>query len=267
MATRIVVWFNFAWPNFAAVTCRAAALMLLALALTITSRPALAAWDCSLRDTHTLEVTRTLNIGQLKNQLRDYYYCGDYEADFAAIGDQARKYLEQRAHQVNKPAIVLDIDETSLSNWVEIDRDDFGFIPGGTCDPLKPNNKPDACGDYAWEVSAQATALKPTRDVYQFARNNGVAVFFITGRREGVELRAATEANLKSQGYEGWNDLVMRPANSQGSPSIFKTAARAAIAADGFTIILNMGDQQSDLDGGKFAERAFKLPNPFYFIP
>jgi hypothetical protein len=28
----------------------------------------------------------------------------------------------------------------------------------------------------------------------------------------------------------------------------------------------NVGDQQSDLDGG-FAEKAFRVPNPFYFIP
>jgi hypothetical protein len=29
---------------------------------------------------------------------------------------------------------------------------------------------------------------------------------------------------------------------------------------------VNIGDQMSDLDGG-FAERTYKLPNPFYFIP
>lgn len=34
----------------------------------------------------------------------------------------------------------------------------------------------------------------------------------------------------------------------------------------GFRIIVNVGDQESDLAGGH-AERAFKLPNPFYIIP
>jgi len=29
--------------------------------------------------------------------------------------------------------------------------------------------------------------------------------------------------------------------------------------------VVNMGDQESDLTGGH-ADRAFKLPNPFYFI-
>ena len=33
----------------------------------------------------------------------------------------------------------------------------------------------------------------------------------------------------------------------------------------GYLIILNVGDQESDLTGG-FADRTFKLPNPFYFI-
>lgn len=28
----------------------------------------------------------------------------------------------------------------------------------------------------------------------------------------------------------------------------------------------NLGDQQSDLDGG-YSERNYKLPNPFYLIP
>ena len=36
--------------------------------------------------------------------------------------------------------------------------------------------------------------------------------------------------------------------------------------AQKLTIIASVGDQWSDLDGG-YAERVFKLPNPFYFIP
>jgi hypothetical protein len=33
----------------------------------------------------------------------------------------------------------------------------------------------------------------------------------------------------------------------------------------GFTIIANIGDQKSDLEGG-YAEMTFKVPSPFYFI-
>ena len=45
----------------------------------------------------------------------------------------------------------------------------------------------------------------------------------------------------------------------------FKGAKRAEISKS-FTIIANIGDQRSDLDGG-CAERTWKVPNPFYYIP
>src|SRR5262249_18203852 len=42
------------------------------------------------------------------------------------------KSVLTRASEVKSPAVVLDIDETSLSNWDNIKADDFGFIAGGT---------------------------------------------------------------------------------------------------------------------------------------
>ncbi len=45
----------------------------------------------------------------------------------------------------------------------------------------------------------------------------------------------------------------------------FKTAKRADISKN-FTIIVNIGDQRSDLEGG-YAERTWRVPNPFYYIP
>jgi HAD superfamily, subfamily IIIB (Acid phosphatase) len=38
---------------------------------------------------------------------------------------------------------------------------------------------------------------------------------------------------------------------------------RRKLTAEGYIIIANIGDQDSDLTGG-YAERIFKLPNPFY---
>ena len=45
----------------------------------------------------------------------------------------------------------------------------------------------------------------------------------------------------------------------------YKSGERAKIEQRGYRIIANVGDQESDLQGGH-ADRAFKLPNPFYFI-
>jgi HAD superfamily, subfamily IIIB (Acid phosphatase) len=46
----------------------------------------------------------------------------------------------------------------------------------------------------------------------------------------------------------------------------FKSGERARIEANGYTIIANIGDQDSDLAGGH-ALHTCKLPNPAYYIP
>jgi acid phosphatase len=110
----------------------------------------------------------------------------------------------------------------------------------------------------------RSTALQPTVALVRRARELGVAVFFITGRPS--ELRAATERNLREQGY-AWDGVVLQPTGAHADRAAsFKAPERQRIAERGYTIILNMGDQESDLEGG-YAERTFKLPNPVYFLP
>jgi hypothetical protein len=61
--------------------------------------------------------------------------------------------------------------------------------------------------------------------------------------------------------------MSLRPKADDNPPMVpYKTGERGKIAAQGYAIIGNIGDQHSDLAGG-YAERAWKLPNPFYFIP
>jgi predicted secreted acid phosphatase len=92
-----------------------------------------------------------------------------------------------------------------------------------------------------------------------------MTVFFISGRPESE--RAATERNLRAAGYAGYEQAFFTPDGAQfTSLADFKGPTRQKIAAMGYAIIANMGDQMSDLDGG-FAEKTFKLPNPFYYIP
>lgn len=150
---------------------------------------------------------------------------------------------------------------TSLSNWTEILANDFGYIPDAPCDALPKG----PCGANSWDISGRATALLSTLELFNVARSKSVAVFFITGRKAEVRERLATEATLKNAGYDGWTMLLMRP---DGFPNVmtFKTVMREKIEGLGFTIIANVGDQDSDLVGGH-AERTFKVPNPFYFIP
>lgn len=203
------------------------------------------------------------NVGQLKNWLREYRYCGQYDTDIGAVLQQASDYVTKRASQVAKPAVVLDIDETSLSNWIEIEQDDFAFVAAGACD-IRPGL---ACGDLNWELSARAEAIRPTLDFFNAPKKQNIPVFFVTGRFNRPDLREATEKNLKTAGYDGWWDLLMRNA---GSPSVrdFKTKTRDVIGKN-YTIIANVGDQWSDLDGDLDhpIDGQFKVPNPFYLIP
>ena len=63
-----------------------------------------------------LEATQPLNIGELKVQALHYRCLGTYDADVARVLAEAKTFVEQRAGQVSRPVLVLDIDETSLSN-------------------------------------------------------------------------------------------------------------------------------------------------------
>jgi acid phosphatase len=209
-----------------------------------------------------LDASQPINLGQLKYQLLDYKCFGGYDRDVRRALLEAQVYVEQRADQVTNPALVLDIDETSLSNWPRILANDFGYIPNGNCDSL-----PDGpCGDAKWQLSGQAEAIIPTLELFNAAKSKNVTVFFITGRGEKSDVRQATETNLRAVKYDGWKAVLMRPAGVYKSVQEFKTAKRSEITGQGFTIIANVGDQASDLDGG-YSERVFRVPNPFYFIP
>jgi acid phosphatase len=215
------------------------------------------------------------NIDTFKKQLL-YYRCMTYDDDVAKVLADAQRWIALRAPQVQKPAIVLDIDETSLSNWPRIYQDDYAYIPAGACDF---RNTGDPCGDLDWQQSALAKAIEPTLKLYKTARCiavdgpcTPVDVFFITGRREvehNHEMPSVwTLRNLDQAGFGTVNTdhLYMRGTAEDGGVASYKASKRADVESKGFTIIANIGDQKSDLANGH-AEMTFKVPNPFYFIP
>lgn len=198
------------------------------------------------------------NLGQLKTQLSTYHDCKEsscYTPQIERQSDKAIAFLKRRAAKAKpdeKLALVLDIDETSLSNWTEEKQDDYGYIANDW------NN---------WIKQRSAPAIDGTLRLYREAKSSKVAVFFITGRPENQ--REDTEANLKSAGYDAWDGLSLRAANHPASQTTtdYKSSERAKIVAQGYRIVLNVGDQLSDLNGAPQAEKSIKLPNPFYFIP
>jgi predicted secreted acid phosphatase len=201
----------------------------------------------------------TLNLGTIKDLLLDYHQ-KYYDMDLAAVFESAQRYVEQNADKVKKPALVLDIDETSLTNWPNLLADDFGFVADGTCDALPAG----PCGFNQWILKSSAKAIEPARKLFNAARAKGVAVIFITARPH--KQRDPTILNLDHAGFEGWTELRTRP-DRDDLPTVqeFKTAERTKVEAEGYTIIANVGDQMSDIDGEHSGCR-FKVPNPFYFI-
>ncbi len=200
---------------------------------------------------------RIANLDLFKIQLKQYHECtckcGCYGRDLDVQAGRAIAFLSRRAARnsgTKKLAVVFDIDETTLSNYPEMLKNDFEF-----------NSK--AFDD--WVNTASATAIPGTLNIYKEAKRLGVAVFFLTGRPESE--REATARNLRTQGFDGWQELILRgPGQTQSTAVRYKSAERARIAAQGYRIILNVGDQWSDLRGQPEAEYSVKYPNPYYFI-
>jgi predicted secreted acid phosphatase len=190
------------------------------------------------------------NLTALKAELIRYQESGDYERGLDAVAREASRWIEARAARKGageRLAVVFDVDETVLSNWENMMRDDFGYVSERW---------------HAWVERTAATAIEPVRETYLTARRTGVAVIFLTGRKE--KDRAATERNLVKAGLGNFEALIVRPSSGERVSAVeFKTAVRKRLVDDGWTIVANVGDQESDLAGG-YAEKTFKLPNPFY---
>lgn len=193
------------------------------------------------------------NLADVKKQLIEYHRSGQYERDIEAVINDAISYLKvtlaNKKLNGKKPAIVLDIDETALSNFPAMRKLSFG----GTLKHIQDHEK-----------MAKSPVINPTLRLYSFAKANRLAVFFISGRPKGE--CSATITNLRRVGYSSWHGIYLRPEKYlSDSAAAFKIAMRKRLVEQGYTIVANIGDQYSDLRGG-YAEKTFKLPNPFYII-
>lgn len=218
---------------------RAAAVAFLCASLIFAQAPTVAAPDLHLDGA---------NLSGIFQQLADYATRGQYVRDIDQVASAAHTWVQSRTPKPGeKLAAVFDIDETLLSNLPNILQ----------------------CAFCSSSIQAQLFAnrrlppIPPVVDVYNFAKSKGVAVILLTGRSESG--RTATVADLTAASIAGYEELLMRPAGNTEKAAIMKANARKGVEAKGYKIILSIGDQLSDLAGG-FAERTYKLPNPFYFV-
>lgn len=194
--------------------------------------------------------TEVPNLADVKAQILEFHESGEWETQVDEISAQAQTRLDEELPSASRPAIVLDIDDTALSTFAVQRSLGFGWVP-------------DEWDE--WVRTANAPAHRGVLALYRHAIEKGVAVFFITGRRE--HLREATERQLRAAGYGRWVRLYMKP-DDYAAPSVvpYKTGERRMIEKQGFDILVNVGDQWSDLDGGH-SRATYKLPNPVYHRP
>ncbi len=201
-----------------------------------------------------------VNINFSIKSLKKYHDNGAYALDIQRVSGRAQRYLSSRLDKSStqhKLAIMIDIDETALSNYPQI----VAWLNG-------VSNVGDSISKAQLAVltdSFNDKAIKPVLSLYNFAINNKVAVFFVTGRTEND--KAGTITNLKSAGYDkGWNALVLRQKDqAKLSATKYKANYAAQIKRNGYDLVLAIGDQISDLPRA-YADKVFKIPNPYYFI-
>jgi len=212
--------------------------------------PALVALLALLAPPRVCRAAEPRNLDTAKQDITRYIDSGDYDRDLARVAQEAERYLTARLAEPPKPnqklAIAFDLDETLLSNLPHMRPLGFGYVP-----PLWNE----------WVATGTAPVIEPVARVYHLAQTKGVVIFLISDRRE--KDRAGTEKNLRHAALGGYAALYLKPNDSPDTARVFKTAARKKITDDGYTIIANVGDQKSDL-AGDYAEKTFKLPDPFY---
>lgn len=132
-------------------------------------------------------------------------------------------YLTTRAKSGGKLAVVLDIDNTSIQTH------------------------------YAWPAAIPQTLALVNR-----ARALGMTVFFVTGRNQkaanGVPQAIPV---LRNAGYSF--ERVCGRGDGEGLAAS-KKRCRKAIAKEGYTIVANVGNRDTDFKGGNY-EKAYSLPN------
>jgi predicted secreted acid phosphatase len=189
--------------------------------------------------------------------IRAYHDSGEWAKDTKAQLKKATADLKKALKKKKgakapkgKATLVLDIDDTSLSTYDCQNKKDFA-------------NATSAC-----VLGGGLPAIKGTLALAKLAIKNHVKLAFITGRPDLGTIREGTETNLKAAGFTMKHTLTLLPAAQFPAKTLvpYKTGARKALEKAGARIVLNVGDQKSDLAGGH-AKYAVKLPNPMYFTP
>ncbi|GFY82501.1 HAD superfamily, subfamily IIIB acid phosphatase [Actinidia rufa] len=199
---------------------------------------------------------RTVPTQCLKH-VENYMTGGQYERDLNFIMEHIIDYIDTiEVSDDGLDAWILDVDDTCISNLIYYRRKRFG------CDPYDPD------GFKRWALRGGCPAIPAVLRLFNKLVGRGFKVFLVTGRDEAT-LGQATLDNLQNQGFIGYQSLILRSMAYKGQSAVkYKSEIRSQLEeGEGYRIWGNVGDQWSDLQGNCTGNRAFKLPNPMYFVP
>ena len=178
--------------------------------------------------------------------IRDYVKKGQYDKDLEMLVEKAKRYVNyELLTNKNNKAVIIDIDETILSNLPYISKQIH-------LNDVEKLNR--------WQMTAQCIAIQPILGLYQWLMKQDLNIYFVTARP--LDLKAATIENFKKLNIP-YSQIIFRDPIKWPIPKEFKIAMRKNIVNNNYDIILNVGDQPTDFEGG-YWKRALKVPNPFY---
>jgi acid phosphatase len=190
-----------------------------------------------------------INLTIVKTGIEKYYESGAYQEDLNEIVDRAIKYFAL-VPSGNNATVIFDVDDTVLSNYADEKSISFGYIP-------KLNHE--------WVLEADAPVIQETKRLYDYLIGRQFKIVFLTGRKNNQY--DATIKNLKLQGFAKFEKLIVRQDHElKMTAQEYKSSRRKQLTEEGYRIVGNVGDQESDLKGG-YSGYQVKLPNCRYFLP
>ncbi|XP_050213170.1 acid phosphatase 1 [Mercurialis annua] len=193
---------------------------------------------------------------QCLRYIETYMTGGQYERDVEMVVEQILSYVSEiELSDDGMDGWILDVDDTCISNVFYYKAKRYG------CDPYDP------AGFKAWAMKGGCPAIPAILQLFRHLLDSGFKVFLVTGRDQ-QNFGQVTTDNLRIQGFNGYERLILRGVEHKGQGAIaYKSSVRKQLVEEGYRIWGNVGDQWSDLQGDFVGNRTFKLPNPMYFVP
>ncbi len=164
--------------------------------------------------------------------------------EYSRVVEQARDIVSAISPEDrHKYCVVLDIDETLITS-----RNVSHLFKS-------PNDI------FKWQHRGNFAGIPEMVNLYHWLKEQGIRIALITGRK--VSLDAPTMKNLRSViGNTIDGDMIFFKTNGWRSTEEYKIASRRWIHQNGYEILINIGDRQTDLNGG-LSLYTFLLPSTY----